>query len=408
MQVITKPIPKPGSEWGTGFELLHLAEPKLSSPDQVKIKVYASGVCGTDVSIYRSQQALAETMANVRAERVTIGHEFCGELADWGPAALKHLADLVTQRPYGNERINQFVVGRTAQQLVADTKFPTLLREEFYVTAEMHVTCGQCLQCTIGQRHLCQKTKVQGIHMDGSYAEFVVVPAEDVVLFAKGEIPPDIIAFMDAIGNGVHMMQSTDVVGRSLMITGCGVQGLASVAIAKKLGAGPIICTDALPEGALDKLAIAKQLGADAVFNMLIPGAKEALRAKVNELTNGNGVDVVFELSGNYRAYDDAFANLRLGGKLTLLGLPGGTYPLNFSQQVIFRGLTIHGVFGRRVFDSWHLMQELFSQGLGEVILQHGIITHRLPLEKYDEGFAALQNGKAIKVLLYPNGVPKK
>ena len=408
MQAITKPIPKPGSEWPKGFQLLDVPEPKVGSADQVQIKVYASGVCGTDVSIYRASQALAESMAGVPGERVTIGHEFCGELSDWGTQALAHLADLVTQRPFGNERIRRFVGSRSARELAADPKFPDLLRSEFYATAEMHVTCGQCLQCSIGQRHLCQKTKVQGIHMDGSYAEFVLVPAEDVVLFGKGEIPPDVIAFMDAIGNSVHMVQSTDIVGRSLMITGCGVQGLLSVAIAKRLGAGPIFCTDALPEGALDKLAIAKQLGADACFNMLAPGAREALRAKVNELAGGNGVDVVFELSGNYRAYDDAFANLRLGGKLTLLGLPGGTYPLNFSQQVIFRGLTIHGVFGRRVFDSWHLMQELFSQGLGETILQHGIITHRLPLEKYDEGFAALQTGKAIKVLLYPGSVPGK
>ncbi len=410
MRAITKSIPKPGQDWPLGFQLLDVPEPKISTPNDVVLKVVSSGVCGTDVSIYASKQALAEQMKTVPQTHVVIGHEFCGQFHSGGTLALKHLATLAMQRPFGNQRVNKFLASKTVEQLAVDPTFTDLLREEFYLTAEMHVTCGRgrqspgatattCLQCSIGQKHLCKHTKVQGIHMDGSYAEYVRVPAEDLIIFAKGEIDPDIIAFMDAIGNGVHMVQATDVVGRSLLVTGCGVQGLVAVALGKMLGANPIICSDAVST----KLDVAKRLGADVCVNMADADASTKLKQAVAELTNGNGVDVVFEMSGSYRAYPDMFTNVRLGGSVTLLGLPSGSFSVDFSQQVIFRGLTIHGVFGRRIFDSWHMMQELLAQGLGKSLQAAGVITHRLPLERYDEGFRALQEGKAIKVLLYPN-----
>lgn len=405
MKAIIKPIPLPGSDWSPGFQLVDVPQPKLEQPGDVILKVVASGICGTDVSIYRSQQALAELMKTVDAPRVVIGHEFCGQFHAGGKDAMAHLAQLALQRSFGNPRVHKFLAGRNAQQLAADLKFSELLREEFYLTAEMHVTCGHCLQCSIGQKHLCKNTKVQGIHLNGSYAEYVRVPAENLILFAKGEIDSDIIAFMDAIGNGVHMVQATDVVGRSLLVTGAGVQGLVAVALGKMLGAHPIICTDAVPA----KLAIAKKLGADRCVNMSEAGASERLKQEIAKLTDGNGVDAVFEMSGSYRAYPDMLANVRLGGSVTLLGLPSGNFAVDFSQQVIFRGLTIHGVFGRRIFDSWHMMQELLSQGLGKTLQDAGVITHRLPLSRYDEGFKALQEGKGIKVLLYPNqGVGSK
>lgn len=399
MKAIIKPIPKEGAAWPEGFQYADVPEPQMQTSTDVKLKVLACGICGTDVSIYASKQAIAEQMKTVGNPHLVIGHEFCGQLQEWGSAALPHIANLVLQRPFKNQRITDFVAGKTAEQLIADPGFSKLLKNEFQATAEMHLTCGKCLQCSIGQKHLCQHTKGKGMHADGSYAEYVVVPVENLVLFAKGEIPTDIIAFMDAIGNGVHLVQSTDVVGRSLLITGCGVQGLVAAALAKRLGAYPVICTDAVSS----KLDIAKKLGADVCVNVAEPGGSEKLHQTIKELTGGNGVDAVFEVSGNYRAYPDAFANLRLGGSFTLLGLPSGTFPMDFSQQVIFRGLTIHGVYGRRVFDSWHLMQELLVNGLSDTLLNNGIITHRLPLAQYDEGFRALLNGKAIKVILYPS-----
>ena len=168
MQAITKPIPKPGAEWPQGFRLLDVPEPNVSAPNDVVLKVVASGVCGTDVSIYGSKQALAEQMKTVPQTHVVIGHEFCGQFHSVGTLALRHLATLAMQRPFGNQRVNTFLTGKTVEQLSADPKFTDLLREEFYLTAEMHVTCGKCLQCSIGQKHLCQNTKVQGIHMEGS------------------------------------------------------------------------------------------------------------------------------------------------------------------------------------------------------------------------------------------------
>ena len=402
MHALVKPTPQAGADWPKGLELIDVPTPKLQSPREVRLNVVATGVCGTDVSIYQSQSALAQQMQVVQAPHVTIGHEFCGVLAEAGTEAVRHLAALALQRPFINERVTAFLTGKTEDDLARDPAFLDLLKTEFYMTAEMHVTCGTCLQCSIGQRHLCQHTQVQGMHRDGTYAESVVVPAENLVIFAKGEISPDIIAFMDAIGNGVHLTQAADVVGRSLLVTGAGIQGAVAVALGKLLGAYPIFCTDTIPM----KLDTAQRLGADFVFNMSEPNAQENLQKTIHDHTDGNGVDVAFEVSGKYPAYSDMFNNVRLGGSVVLLGLPSGAYPLDFSKIVIFRGLTIIGVYGRRVFDSWHLMEELLSQGLAETLLDNGIITHRLPLERYEEGFQALEQGKAIKVLLYPNGLP--
>lgn len=402
MRALSKPIPKEEADWPKGFILSDIPKPTVADPNDVILKVITAGVCGTDVSIYQSNLAMQQQMAKVKKPHIIIGHEFCGVFDEAGAAAISHLADLVLQRPFNNERITNFLKDKTAQDIKTDPDFIDLLRKEFYITAEMHVTCGKCLQCTIGQKHICQKTEGQGMHRDGTYAEYVKVPAENLVIFSKEEIPSDIIAFMDAIGNGVHLTQTTDIVGRSVLIIGTGVQGAVAVALAKSLGSTPIFCTDTSQM----KLDIAKRLGADFCFDMSTPNASERLHETIIANTEGNGVDAVFEVSGKYQAYQSMFANVRLGGSLTLLGLPSGNYPVDFSPSIIFRGLTIKGVYGRRVFDSWHIMQELLSQGLGKTLLDNGIITHRLPLERYEEGFNDLIAGKAVKVLLYPHGIP--
>ena len=152
----------------------------------------------------------------------------------------------------------------------------------------------------------------------------------------------------------------------------------------------------------IDKLAIATKLGADAVFNVATEAGREELRDTIAQDTDNTGVDVVFEMSGNYRAYEQMFENVRMGGTILLLGLPAGALTVDFSKNIIFKGLTIRGIYGRRVFDTWDLMRYLLGNGLEDIILKSGIITHRLPIADFETGFQALISGEAVKVLLKP------
>lgn len=394
-----KPINTPA--WYQGLDLIERPEPQVSPERPVKIKIISAGICGTDVGVYLGKDSLAKSLANLKQDVVTLGHEFCGEIADIHESGREAVAELLLRYPGQSEVFKKFTANRHVQAVAADSQLIEFLGENFYVTAEMHFTCGQCLQCRIGEEHVCKRTIGKGLHEDGAYAGYMVVPANRLVLIEKGEIPLQIISFMDAIGNGVHMAQSADLVGKTILITGAGVQGLSSCAIARQMGANKIFVTD-VQAGGIDKLAIAKAMGADAVFNVGNQAGLDALRFAVKNETDDTGVDVVFEMSGSYAAYTAALANIRLGGVFLLLGLPAGKFELDFTNDVIFKGLRIQGIYGRRVFDTWNLMRYLLAKGLADKITHSGIITHELPLAEYEKGFQALINGQAIKVLLKP------
>ncbi|HEY4643578.1 MAG TPA: zinc-binding dehydrogenase, partial [Bacteroidota bacterium] len=241
-----------------------------------------------------------------------------------------------------------------------------------------------------------------------AFAQFITVPAENVRIYFDGEIPPSIIAFMDAIGNATHTVQSVDVRGKNVAVLGCGVQGLMATAVTKYAGAKTIFVTDAshgkfshekLKNG---RFRLAKLYGADECFDVHIDREREGLYQAVKDRTGDTGVDVVFEMSGNYKAYEDAFHVVRRGGAISLLGLPGGHMVVDFSKDIIFRGITIHGIIGRRVFETWDLMEKILKDGLAGEFLNSGFITHDLPLEKFEEGFQAIMEGDALKVLLRP------
>ncbi|MBI3586064.1 MAG: zinc-binding dehydrogenase [Ignavibacteriales bacterium] len=408
MKAIVKPKPKEGQDWQKGFQLIEKPEPRVEHPTDVIIKVYAGAVCGTDVGIYNCKDSLRVEMSKARVDPVTIGHEFSGQIVDAGKQARLHLAKLVFKKANEHADLKKLVRRKTPRSLAAESTFINLLEKKFFSTSEMHVTCGTCYQCRLGEYHVCRNTVIKGVHDDGAWATYVKVPAQNVRLFFRREIPPEIISYMDAIGNATHTVMSAPVKGRSVAVLGCGVQGLMAVAIAKWAGAKRIYVTDASHgDFSHDKLvskrfALAKTYGADHCFDMSVDTEREAFYETIMRETEKTGVDAAFEMSGSYYAYADAERVLRMGGTFSLLGIPSGSMQIDFAKNIIFSGITVHGIIGRKVFQTWDQMEELLKAGLAKEFLKTGFITHQLPLERYEEGFAAIHSGDAYKVLLKP------
>lgn len=409
MKAVVKPKPEVYKAWPKGFQLIDKERPAVQATNDVRFKVVAAGICGTDVGIYNSKDSLKNSMSSLRTPDVTIGHEFCGRITDAGPKARQRLAALVIAKAKEYSDIKKFVRRRTPAQVAKDSHFMEYLNENFIATAEMHITCGVCAQCKQGAYHVCTNTVIRGLHGDGAFAEEVVLPVENVIIFRNGEIPEEIVAFMDAIGNATHTVQSLSAIkGKVVAVLGLGVIGLMSVAIAKGAGAKKILVTDAsYGENTHEKLEklkfrMARLLGADECFDVSLPEEKERFYQAAKKENHGAGVDAVLEMSGSYHAYDDAFRVVRMGGELSLLGLTSGTMPIDFSKNIIFPGITIHGVIGRRVWSTWDMMTDILKKGLAKRFMKAGFVTHQVPLAEFDKGFHAIASGDALKVLLRP------
>ncbi len=410
MKAVVKSRPLPGKDWKKGFDLLERPVPEIKNSSHVKFKVVAAAICGTDVGIYNSKDSIRDSMQVIDYDSVIVGHEFCGKIVEAGKDAREVLAhNLVnTFSNGGEEYLPEIFQGKTVSDLLSMSDFIDLINEHLYATAEMHVTCGTCLQCKRNDKHVCKNTIIKGIHEDGSFTSYLTVPAENVLLFGQNEIPPDIIAFMDAIGNATHTVEAVDVRGKRVAVLGCGVQGLMAIAVAKYAGAEKIYATDVshgmftADKLELSRFKLARDYGADYTFNVAVDSEKEKFYETVLDETQGAGVDAVLEMSGNYKAYEDAFRIVRMGGMLALLGIPGGKMVVDFSKDIIFRGVTVHGVIGRRVFDTWDMMRTILRSGLAQKFVDTGFITHDIPLDKIDEGIDALANGEGLKILLRP------
>lgn len=408
MKAIVKPKPVDGQDWPKGFQIIDKPEPNVERPNDVLIEVFAGAICGTDVGIYHGKPSLRAEMAKAITNPVTIGHEFSGRVVDAGKKARTILARLVVQKAKSNPALKKALHRKTAASLAAEKTLIPWLEKNFYSTAEMHVTCGTCYQCRLGEKHVCRNTIIKGVHDDGAWAQFVKVPAENLRLFYRREIPPEIISFMDALGNATHTVMSAPVKGRNVAVLGCGVQGLMAIAVARYAGAKRIYVTDAsYGEFTHDKLvsrrfALAKEYGADHCFDVSIPQEREALRETVLRETDKTGVDAAFEMSGSYRAYEDAERILRMGGTFSLLGIPSGTTQVDFAKNIIFSGITVHGIIGRKVFETWDQMEALLKAGLAKHLIKTGFVTHQIPMEQYEDAFTAIRNGDAYKVLLKP------
>ncbi len=409
MKALVKSKPPESGIWPEGLTLAERPVPLLDSPTDVLVNVTAGGICGTDVGIYHSKDSLRTSMARIGGEGVITGHEFCGKIEDAGPRAAAILAKQVLRKYSSDRKLKKYLGRKTPAALARGGGFIEFLAGEFIVTAEMHVTCGTCAQCRIGEYHVCTNTVIRGLHQDGAFAPYVALPAENIVLVRKGEIPEEIVAFMDAIGNATHTVQSLrSVKGKSVAVLGAGVIGLMSVAIAKGAGAKTIFVTDASHgKNTHEKLVrrrfkVARALGADECFDVSLTAGKEQFYRAAKSQNHGAGVDAVLEMSGSYRAYEDAFRVLRMGGELSLLGLTSGTMPLDFSKNVIFPGVTIHGIIGRRVWSTWDMMTDLLRNGLARRFQEAGFVSHEFPLADYRKGFEAIDDGDALKVLLRP------
>jgi threonine 3-dehydrogenase len=329
-----------------GMEMREVPVPAIG-PSDVLVAVETASVCGTDLHIFRW-----DTWAEHRIHPPYIpGHEFCGTIAALG------------------EDVQGLAVGD-------------------FVTAEMHVACGHCLQCRSGQAHVCQFVKILGVDADGAFADYVRIPASNIWKL-HDDIPRDWGSLHDPFGNAVHTVLSGDIAAKTVLVTGCGPIGLFAIAVAKACGAATVIAI----EPNAQRRALAKTMGAD-----LAPDpATEDVVAVVKAATAGNGPDVLLEMSGNATAIQHGLGLLRMGGRASLLGIPSKPVTLDLAESIIFKGATVHGINGRRMYETWFQMEALLRSGKIDLT---PVITHRLPLAQFDEAMRLLENGEASKILL--------
>ena len=313
---------------------------------EVLIAVRHAGVCGTDLHI-----ADWDAWASGRMHPpVVVGHEFAGEIVKVGPG------------------VTELSVGQL-------------------VTAEGHIVCGHCLQCRTGNGHICKNTRIIGVDRDGAFANYIVMPAGNVL--ALDGIPTEIGAIMDPMGNAFHTVLTADIPGSTVFVVGCGPIGCFAVGIARAAGAAKVIASDVNPK----RLALAATMGA----HLTIDARKEDVTQAVLAATGGEGVDVVCEMSGIPSALHQAFATVRMGGRVQLLGIPKDAVPIDFAREIIFKGITVYGVVGRKMYETWHQMRRFLSAGLFD---PRPVITHRFPLPRIDDALAAIRSGDAGKVIL--------
>src|SRR5713226_3128960 len=336
---------------GAGLSLESAPVPSIG-PTDVLVRVSAASICGTDLHIYGWDRW---SQGRIKPP-VTLGHEFCG--------VVEKIGDEVEAVKAGD-----------------------------FVSAEMHVNCGHCHQCRVGEAHICQNLKIIGIDQDGAFAEFVKIPASNIVKLDAG-ISEKYAAILDPLGNAVHTVLAGPIAGQTVLVTGCGPIGLMSIAVAKACGSSTVFATETNEH----RRTMAKKMGADVVIN---PASEDAV-AKILGETGGTGVDVLLEMSGNPTAIQQGFKALRAGGRASLLGIPTENVPLDLVNDVIFKGATVQGIYGRRMYSTWVQMTALLKAGRLNLDPLFG---ERVGLEKFEDAFAKLQGGWAGKILMYPNGI---
>jgi len=262
-----------------------------------------------------------------------------------------------------------------------------------FVSAEMHVNCGHCRQCRLGQSHICQNLRIIGIDQDGAFADFVKIPGSNIIKLDPS-IPEHYGAILDPLGNAVHAVLAGPIAGQTGLVTGCGPIGLMSIAVAKACGSSTVFATETNEA----RRAMAKKMGADVVLN---PKTEDAMKRILAE-TGGTGVDALLEMSGNPQAIQQGFEALRAGGRASLLGIPTENVPLDLVNDVIFKGATVQGIYGRRMYETWVQMTALLKAGRLNL---ESLFGQRAPLANFESAFAKLQEGLPGKILLYPDGV---
>ena len=338
MDAIVKPIAGPGLE----LRKVPVPEPKAG---EVLIKIHKTAICGTDVHIFNWDPWAAE---HIKHPPMTIGHEYVGEIAVLG------------------EGVTGLTVGQR-------------------VSGEGHITCHRCRNCHTGNIQWCKDTVSVGVDRDGAFAEYVCIPATNVIPIDPS-LPEDVVAFFDAFGNATHTALMFPLVGEDVLITGAGPIGIIAAGICKYAGARRVIITD-INE---DRLALARKMNVDAAVNT----AKEDLKEVMRQQNIAEGFDVGLEMSGSEIAFKQMISCMRNGGKISLLGIGNKPFTLNMND-IIGKGLTLQGIYGRKM-DNWHQMSYMVQGGLD----LSPVITHRFHYTDFEQGFAAMNSGKSGKVIL--------
>lgn len=325
-----------------GIDLLSVPVPE-PGPNEVLVKVEKTAICGTDLHIYQWDDWSQRTIK----PPLVIGHEFVGQIAALGSA------------------VQGYQVGQR-------------------VSAEGHIVCGICRNCRAGRPHLCPNTVGIGVNRNGAFAEYVVVPVSNLWPIPEG-IAPELAAFFDPFGNAAHCALQFDLVGEDVLITGAGPIGIIAAGICKHVGARHVVVTDVNDY----RLNLAKQMGATRTINV----RNESVADVVKELRI-DGFDVGLEMSGNPQAFDSLLKAMYHGGKVALLGiLPKGT-GVDW-DQVIFKGLELHGIYGRRMYETWYKMTQMVLTGFP----LHKTLTHHIAIEDFQHGFELMASGKCGKVV---------
>ena len=317
---------------------------------EILVKVKAASICGTDYHIY-SWDKWSQDHIN---PPLVAGHEFAGEVIE--------VAEDVTRIKKGDN-----------------------------VSAETHIVCKKCEMCRTGNGHICQETKILGVDIDGAFAEYVKIPADNAIKNDK-DVEAGLLSIQEPLGNAVQTVLSGEIVSKSIAVVGCGPIGLMAINVAKAAGASKIIALEINEY----RRNLAKELGADVVINPL----KEDPIKRVLEETSGNGVDVVAELSGNAKAIKQAFKYIKFGGRFSMLGIPNNEVSINIADDIVFKGITIEGIVGRKMYDTWYQVQGLIESGSLDL---EKIITHKLSFDEFEKGMDLMKSGNCGKVILYPN-----
>ena len=342
MRALCKSRPEPGAE------LIETDIPR-PGPDDILVKIRAASICGTDLHIYNW-----DPWAQSRIKTpLVFGHECSGEVIETG-------------------------------RNVRDVQMGD------YVSLETHITTESSYQTKICQANVDPGVKILGIDRPGSYAEYVAVPAKGAWKNPP-DMAPEIASIQEPFGNAVYTVLSAPVTAKTVLVTGCGPIGLWAVGIAKAAGAKAVYATDINPL----RLELAEQMGATLAINSSTTDPVEVIMSE----TGGIGVDVLCEMSGNWRAIKQGFAALRNGGRVSILGIPPRPIELDLANDVVFKGATIYGISGRLIWETWYQTQALIISGMVDPT---PVITHRFKLEQFDEAFKLMNEGKAAKVALFP------
>lgn len=322
----------------------------VPGPHDVLVRVQAAALCGTDLHIYDWNPWAQGAGIGLP---LVMGHECCGDVA---------------------------AVGSEVHGIAVGDK----------VVGETHVPCGNCFQCLNGEQHICNNLKLFGIHMNGCFAEYAVIPAICARKIPR-EIPYEVGAVMEPLGTAFRAAFETRVGGSNVVVIGCGPIGLFAVAAASMLGAAKIIATDISPS----RLATAKKMGADTVLDARDAGITKTIL----DATGGYGVDVIIDASGSVEALKQSFQYLRKGGQMALIGLPGKPIELELGKDVVFKEAKIIGIHGRKMFETWTQMENALASGK---LVVDPAITHVLPLASWQEGIDLAKSGQACKVIYHP------